>query len=139
MRQNKTVTRYLALLLSLLMLLLNLASAWAEGNVGITTPTDISSEPIQDGQPAEVPEEVPPVIPSEIPETSENSIMDRIAACGHAYVTTAETTKVYSTAAMEEANLLYTITQTGAVLLAIEYDQQADLHPVRVWFLTDSG
>ena len=53
MRQNKEVKRYLAFLLSLLMLLLNLTSAWAEGIVGITTPTDISG-------PAEEEETAPP-------------------------------------------------------------------------------
>lgn len=138
MRQNKEVKRYFALLLSLLMLLLNLTSVWAEGTVGITTPTDIS-ESAHEEQPTEVPEETPSAIPSENPEVSESSIPDRIAACGHAYVTTTETAKVYGTTAMEEADLLYTITQAGAILLATEYDRQAALHPVRVWFLTDAG
>ncbi len=146
MRKNKRVSRVLALFLALIMLAPGLTAAWAEEIVDIATPTDVSvpaagEQPADapEEQPAEVPEEAPTVIPSETPEASESSIMDRIAACGHAYVTTAETTRVYSTAAMEEADLMYTITQTGAVLLATEYDRQADLHPVRVWFLTDSN
>ncbi len=146
MRKNKRVSRVLALFLALIMLASGLTTAWAEEIVDITTPTDVSApaadeQPadVPEEQPAEVPEEAPAVIPSETPEASENNIPGRIAACGHAYVMTTETAKVYGTAAMEEVDLLYTITQTGAVLLATEYDRQADLHPVRVWFLTDSG
>lgn len=138
MRKNKRTSRTLALFLSLIMLITGLTPAWAEEIVDITTPTDVS-ELAPEERTAEVPKEAPSAIPSENPDMCKSSIPDRIATYGHAYVTTSEAAKVYGTAAMEEADWLYTITQTGAVLLATEYDCQSGPHPVRVWFLTEAA
>ncbi len=119
MRKNKCIRRALALLLSLMTGLLPLTAAWAEEGTGMATPTDLS-EPAPE-------------------EQAQQSLAEVLATQGHAYVTTADTAKVYGTAAMEEADPVYTITQLGTVLLATAYEPESEHHPVRVWFLVKAG
>lgn len=144
MRENKRMTRYMALLLSLLMLLSSVTQAWAETVIDVSeamslfaTPTDAEA-PMQEEQSPD--EEIPSESP--LPEkqaAEEPTFSARIAACGYAYVVTAGAARVYATPAAAEADLLYTMTQRHAILLATGWEQQHGVAMVRIWFLDETG
>lgn len=62
-----------------------------------------------------------------------------IEQAGHAYVTTKGTaTKVYETSALEDGEVICTITEKGVILLAFEYAERWNNRSVLVWFLNDA-
>ena len=62
-----------------------------------------------------------------------------IEQTGHTYVTTKGTsTKVYETSALEDGEVICTITEKGVILLAFEYAEGWSNHSVLVWFLNDA-
>jgi len=95
------------------------------------TPEDTQTEepPVVEAEEEIVPEETAVPVPDNIESV--------IAVNGHVYVMTAGITDAYATADRNE--LIFTITQDGAVLLATEYLPRADASSVKVWFLTADG
>ena len=98
------------------------------------TPSDEQAE--ETPAPEDTPTEEPPVAEAEeeiVPEETAVPVLDgvesAIAANGHVYVMTADTTDVYATA--DRTELIFTITQDGAVLLATEYIPRADANSVK--------
>ncbi len=62
-----------------------------------------------------------------------------IEQAGHAYVTTKGTaTKVYETSALEDGEVICTITEKGVILLAFDYAERWNNRSVLVWFLNDA-
>ncbi len=106
------------------------------------SPSDEQAE--ETPAPEDTPTEEPPVVEAEeeiVPEETAVSALDSIgsaiAANGHVYVMTAGTTDAYATA--DRTELVFTITQDGAVLLATEYVPRENVSSVKVWFLTAEG
>ena len=105
----------------------------------------LSDEQIEETPaPEDAPTEEPPgieatedMVPDETAVPVPDNIKGVIAANGHVYVMTAGTTDVYAT--VDRTELIFTITQDGAVLLATEYVPHADASSVKVWFLTADG
>ena len=95
------------------------------------TPEDA---PTEESQVVEAEEEI---VPDETVVPVPDNIESVIAVNGHVYVMTAGTTVAYATA--DRTELVFTITQDGAVLLATEYLPRADASSVKVWFLTADG
>ncbi len=77
------------------------------------------------------------IVPEETAVPALDSVESAIAANGHIYVMTAGTTDAYATA--DRTELLFTITQDGAVLLATAYVTRENASSVKVWFLTADG
>ncbi len=71
---------------------------------------------------------------SPLPEAEGGSLADAIAASGHAYVIAAGDADVYSSSAM--LDLVFTVTQDSAILLATEVTQQGNGNAVRIWLIT---
>ena len=77
------------------------------------------------------------IVPDETAIPIPDSIESAIATNGHVYVMTAGTIDGYATA--DRTELIFTITQDGAVLLATEYVPRANASSVKIWFLTADG
>lgn len=100
---------------------------------GVETPAP-EDAPTEELPVAEAEEEI---VPDETAVPVPDSIESAIAANGHAYVMTAGITDAYATA--DRTELIFTITQNGAVLLATTYEPRENASSVKVWFLTADG
>ena len=100
----------------------------------------IEETPAPEDAPAEEPTVTEPeeeIVPDEAAVSVPDSIESAIAANGHVYVMTAGTTDVYATA--DRTELIFTITQDDAVLLATACVPRENASSVKVWFLTADG
>ena len=106
------------------------------------TPSDEQAEetPAPENAPTEetpVVEAEDEIVPDETAIPVPDSIESAIAVNGHVYVMTAGTANAYATS--DRTELLFTLTQGGAVLLVTAYEPRENAISVKVWFLTADG